>query len=282
MEDEKSMEITEAPIENSAAEDNSNGDDLLQPEFDDDGNMIIPDEEESEEESIQEEIPENDDAKKNESEKAPETSEEPKGETETEKALRAELEELKKRDKENTRIVEQLREVLPKLGSNNKDLVRGLIELAAEAEDKSPDEYEKTQNEEARMKKAMDLLKKTEIENMVRADLEELKKNYPELAECKTIMDIPNVKEFGRFRDLGLTAVQAYSAANPNGIRKTVAESVKRQSLNDTKEHLRSSVANSKKAQGPYISKNDLSLMRSALPDKSDKELYDLYRKVNK
>lgn len=291
MEDEKDFE-NEEMTENAS-------DDLKN--YDSDGNYSIPDddegaaeesEEDTEEESSEEKPGEDPKEEREEDEKTPE--EEPKKETPKEdggkgeeiEALQARIKELEheknERDSEHDSLMSLLKEALPKLGAKSDNPHEALIELIAETLDKSPEEYKQEIKEKERIEKALALLEKTELEKTVSEDFQILKNSYPELRACKTIMDIPNVKEFARFRDLGLNAIQAYSAANPEEIRKSVAAAVKRQNLNDTKTHLRSSAAKSSKGSVPNISQADLELMRGAFPGKSDREIYDLYRKVTK
>lgn len=285
MENEKDLETqVEASEESNEA--------IEEIDYDSDGNYTIPEDEEGEDDSSEEKTDDGDDAEEETSEKEPdkeEVEEAPEkngGKDEDPEALRARISELERERRERDAGDEQfnalLMETLSKLGAKSADPKEALIELAAESRDISPADLKKELDREARTKKALELLDRTELEQTVREDLQTLKSNFPELSECKTIHDIPNVKEFAEFRDLGLTAIQAYSAANPDGIRKSVAASVKRQNLNDTKAHLRSSVSKSTKSASPNIPIGDLKLMRSAFPGKSDREIHDLYRKVTK
>ena len=266
-------------------------------EYDSEGNLLIPDDsDETEDSEVQEEPDEDKETKKTESDldgsdKTPEEANEEvpsenDGKDSEQEPLRMRVGELErenaKRESELEKLKAQVKDTLSKLGVKNDDPIGGLIEVAAEACNQSPEEYLKQLKKEERTKKAIELLDQTEMEKKINEDFQILKNSFPELRECKTIMDIPNVKEFARFRDLGLNAVQAYSAANHDEIRKNVVASVKRQNLNDTKEHLRSSATKSTKNTKDYIPNSELQLLRSAFPDKSDKEISELYRKVKK
>ena len=230
-------------------------------EYDDDGNIVIDEDKEDSEDEETEEVAE---------EEEPEEKEGPN-------AKDKELESLKLR---YDTLEAQVKDTLSKLGVKDEDALNGLVKLAAESVDKTPEEYASDRAEEKKLEDAKALIKKMEFENLKRADLEELKANYPELSELEDVEKMENFKEFARFRTLGLSPVQAYSAANPEGVRKDAANSAKRKSLNDSKAHLRSNVPKGGAAPSAHIPNDELKMLRSALPGKSDKEIYDIYKKI--
>jgi len=240
-------------------------------DYDEEGNIIIPDDEddfsdeeeseELEENESEEEVPENENAEEENS-----------------------FDEKDARIKELEKLVKEYelqgKDTLQKLGVKSDNVLDGLIRLAAEAEEQSPEEYKKNRDENLRLEEAKKLLANMEYAQQAKEDLAEIQSLFPEAKEYKTIKDIPNLQKFAKFRDLGLSAKEAYSAANPEGIRKSVAAVTKRQSLNDNKAHLRSVVPKGSKDSVGYIPKDQLAMMRSAFPNKSDKEIYAIYKKV--
>lgn len=265
--EEKDMLEEEIPV----ADDNIADADF---DYDDEGNIIIPDDSEdfSEteydngevgEEESEEEVPESE-------ESAPEAKAVP----DERDARIAELEKLIKE------YELQGKDTLAKLGVKTDNVMDGLIRLAAEAEEKTPEEYRKMREENIRVEEAKQLLQNMEYEQQAKKDLEELQAIFPETKSYKSVREIPNLAKYAKFRDIGLSAEEAYSAANPREIRKSVVNATKRQSQNDSKAHLRSVVPKGSKDSTGYIPKDQLNMMRSAFPGKSDKEIYAIYKKV--
>lgn len=252
-------------------------------EYDENGDIIIPDvdediEEKGEDADVTEE-PSADDA---EGEENPaEDEEEPAVEEDTAKDTKAsESEELARLRALVESYEAQAKDTLAKLGVDDEDVLKGLAKLAAEVEGKNPEEYAKELAKKKRTEEAMKLLEKMEFEKMASADLAELKSKYPELKDCNSIFDIPNFKRFGELRDKGLSVKEAYSAANPDGIRKTVAQAVTKQNLNETKSHLKSNVPKGTKDNIIHVPKEELHTWRGIFPKMSDKEILELYRKT--
>lgn len=248
-------------------------------EYDEEGNIIIPEDEAESEESEEDEETTSDEDEASESD-----SEEASDEEEDEPApdkRDTELAELRK--KLNT-LEAQAKDTLSKLGIKNDDVLEGLVSIAAETDGKSTEEYLKEKSEKERSEAAEQLLRATEFEKKARADLAELKQHYPETKNLKDIRDMsPDVlQKFGKYRDMGLSVKEAYAAANPDGIRQTVAESVKTQALSGTKEHLRSSVPKGSKDTSVRMTRSELNSWRDIFPGKSDKEIAKLYREANK
>lgn len=245
-------------------------------EYDEEGNVIIPDEEseaddfeESAEESAVSEVISDEESK----EEIPEAL----AENNENNELRAELERLKRQYGE---LKAQTKDTLSKLGENSEDVMQGLIRLAAEASDKTPEEYAAEMSESRKLEEAKKMLENAEFERVKKEDLAMLRKSYPELRE---VADIQRESWFPRFAQLrynGCTPEEAYSAANAANIRKNVAASVKRQNLNDTKAHLRSNASKSGKSGVPGIDRDMMNLLRATHPEKSDKQLIELYKRV--
>lgn len=263
MDDERIEAVTdeiEEPIEEELEVEE---DDEL--EYDDDGNIVIDgdddlnDEENvAEDEADEEEIPEED-------------------------AKEREIKSLTERLKRYEALEAQAKDTLSKLGVTDEDTIAGLVKLAAETEDKTSEEYVKARTETERLEAAKKLLAKQEFDNLKRADLEALKPHCPELRDLDDLEKMENFTEFAKFRDMGLTPVQAYSAANPGGIRKNAAEAGKRSARNDSKAHLHSNVPRSSGPAGVKISREEMAMLKSALgEDKSDKEIYEIYKKITK
>lgn len=264
MEEEKNLELEPetAPT-----------DDADEFEYDGEGNVIIPDAEEddfSEDESASD--------VEDESEEENHNEESPKNPAEDrESPLVAENKKLNDR---YDALEAQVKDTLSKLGQDSSDIMTGLINLAAEASDQSPEEYLEEMRETRKVEEAKKLLERREFEELKAADARELKANYPELKDVADIEKEPWFLRFAEFRSKGLTAIEAYSAANPNGIRESVASAVKRQNLNDTKQHLRSNVPRGGKGNEFYMSNEEMRMAREALPGLSDDEILKIYKNL--
>ncbi len=248
-------------------------------EYDEEGNIIIPDVVEDDERDAEgdgEENPETeqDDSSEQQTDDADEgqkTDPEKPAEDERDKRI-AELE------RENKALKSQGKETLKKLGVETDDVLAGFEKLAAEADDIPVEEYRKKRAESARDEEARQLLQRTEFEKKMKADLEELQRFYPETKKLTAITQVQNFAEFGRLRDMGLSPKQAYAAANADGVRDSVAAAVKQQSLNETKQHLQSAVPQKAKGDTITMTRKELLEWRDLFPDKSDKEIIALYR----
>lgn len=263
MDERKEAELEEQETEEVEVEESE------ELEYDDDGNIVIEDGEDEDEESEEEAVEESE-------EENPE--EEPE-----EDAKDKEIKSLTERLKSLEKIEAQAKDTLAKLGIDDKDALNGLVKLAAETDDKTPEEYLKDKRNADMLEAAKALLKKQEFEALKKADLDALKPHCPELAGIEDLEKMENFKEFAKFRDLGLTPLQAYSAANPEVIRKSAAAAGKRTAINGSKSHLHSNVPKSSGNGGIKISKEELAMLRSALgEEKSDKEIIEIYKKINK
>ena len=276
--EDETVEIDEDDDSDSPETESADADDDF--EYDEEGNIIIPEDEAESEESEEDEETTSDEDEASESETEEEESDAEKDEPTPDKRD-AELAELRKK---LNALEAQAKDTLSKLGVKNDDVIEGLVSIAAETDGKSTEEYLKEKSEKERSEAAEQLLRATEFEKKARADLAELKQHYPETKNLKDIRDMsPDVlQKFGKYRDMGLSVKEAYAAANPDGIRQTVAESVKTQTLNGTKEHLRSSVPKGSKDTSVRMTRSELNSWRDIFPGKSDKEIAKLYREANK
>ena len=262
-------------------------------EYDDEGNIVIPDvefdedelldedSEEIEEESTEEAEEEKDDGESEEvTAEEQKEAEKPAEEVSTEPDPRdAEIESLRKRLQ---KLESQSKDTLKKLGKNSDDIVEGLIELAAEVDNQTPAEYKEKREKEERELNARRMLQNQMFEVKAASDLKELHNAYPETQKYKHVKELPDGirQKFGKYRDLGLSAKEAYAAANPDGVRSDVAASVKKQAQHDSKAHLKSSVPKPSKSDGVTMSKAELAYWKELFPDKSTAEIQKIYKET--
>lgn len=217
-----------------------------------------------------------DDAKEAETaeEKKPEEKPAAEPEPDAEKeALRKELESLRRLAKG----------AIKAMGAGGEDdPARALAKIAADAEGKTADEYMKKTDDEIREEQVQALQKQQEYEKVFRADLAELHSAYPDTKQYDDLRKLPPdvLKKFASFRDRGLSAKEAYAAANPDGIRTSIAASIKRQAMHDSKEHLRSAVPKSSRDDSVTMTKKELAEWKGLFPGKSDAEIRALYKKT--
>lgn len=288
MEKEKNIDLDEEEkggVQGEEADDDTEKDDEF--EYDDDGNIIIPDviEDEDQDEDGDDDAADTDDDTDDEDEgeggsddedkETPKPAAEPEGKDEKD----AQIESLKK---ELDALKAQSADTLAKLGVKSDNVLEGLEKVAAESDDMSLDEYRKKKAESQRDDAARKLLQQTEFEKKMLSDFAEIQREFPETRGLKSLREIENLAKFGRFRDLGLSPKEAYAAANPDSVRKSVAAATKQQSLNETKAHLKSAVPAGSKDDGIAISKKELREWRDLFPNLSDKEISRLYRESAK
>lgn len=288
---EEAEEIFEE-TEEVVADDNQEDDEF---EYDEEGNIVIPEVEFEDEEYSEEE--EDTDTEEDESENADEENAEeetaaPDGEPakEQEKAEEKEEEPEAKPDPRDARIKEledklraiesQSKDTLKKLGKEDVDLIDGLAELAAEATGKPLKEYKEEREKELREQLEQERQRNIAFEAKAQSDLKELHLAYPETQKYNHVRELPAeiLQKFGKYRDLGLPAKEAYAAANPDGVRADVAASVKKQAMHDSKAHLQSTVPKSSKNDGVVMSKAELASWREVFPNMSDAEIKKLYK----
>lgn len=269
-----------APEANESADDAELETDL---ELDENGDIIIPEDDE-EKDSVSENSEDGEEDASDEEDTQDETEE---VDTETEVVEPAEKVKEDPRDRELAQLRRELatlkghtKDALEKLGVKDGDIIAGLVKLAAEASDKTPEEYLKEKAARDRSAEAMRLLQTTEFNKKAAADLREVQAAYPETKKFASIKDIPNFKRFGELRDAGLSPKEAYIAANPDAARDAVAAATKRQSLNNTKNHLRTAVPKGSKDNSVRMPRATLLEWREMFPGRSDKEIARLYKEA--
>lgn len=285
---EQNIELDEEKkdgVQGEETDDDTEKDDEF--EYDDDGNIIIPDviEDEDQDEDGDDDAADTDDDTDDEDEgeggsddedkETPKPAAEPEGKDEKDvriESLTKELDALKA----------QSADTLAKLGVKSDNVLEGLEKVAAESDDMSLDEYRKKKAESQREDAARKLYQQAEFEKKMQSDFAEIQREFPETRGLKSLREIENLAKFGRFRDLGLSPKEAYAAANPDSVRKSVAAATKQQSLNETKAHLKSAVPAGSKDDGIAISKKELKEWRDLFPNLSDKEISRLYKESAK
>ena len=254
-------------------------------EYDDEGNIVIPEDNEEEEESSEE-----DDTSSERDVEAPEsgTSGAP---SPTKREGKEEPPTPDPRDEEIARLKRELADVrsrsseaLKKIGGQGENPVLELEKMAAETEGISVEEYNRRRENAKLQAEAQAAIQNQRFEQIAASDLAELHAAYPETRQYKHVRELPDEvkRKFGEFRDKGLTAKQAYAAADPDGVRQTVATAVKKQAQHDSKSHLKSSVPKGSKDTGVKMTRSELAEYREMFPHLSDKEINDLYKKANR
>ena len=250
-------------------------------EFDDEGNIIIPEVEEETSED-EDDLEEQEDAAGETSDKEtePEKVQEPAKEPEPAPARDA-------RDEENERLRRQVAEydrlakkALAKMGVDAKDGKSALIKLAAEAEGVSEDEYAKKHAEDLETEKAREFYKMAKFNEKKARDLAAVHAAYPYTKKYKSVEEFPNFQEFAQRRDNGESPAKAYVNSHNEEYTEEVVRSVKQQSLNGTKDHIKSAVPKGAKNNQVTMTKAELSQWRDMFPNMSDKEIIALYRKT--
>ena len=275
MEKEQNIELDEEKnggVQGEETDDETEKDDEF--EYDDDGNIIIPD--------VIEDEDQGDDGDDDEDKEPKEPEAKPEGKDKKDAQIEALQKKLEAQGKEYEALKAQSADTLAKLGVKSDNVLEGLEKVAAESDDMSLDEYRKKKAESQRDDAARKLLQQTEFEKKMLSDFAEIQREFPETRGLKSLREIENLAKFGRFRDLGLSPKEAYAAANPDSVRKNVAAATKQQSLNETKAHLKSAVPAGSKDDGIAISKKELREWRDLFPNLSDKEISKLYRESAK
>lgn len=275
-------------VQSDETDDETDKDDEF--EYDDDGNIIIPDiidDEDGDEDAAdidedQGEAGEGDDDFDVGAKEPKESEAEPGGRDEKDARIEELQRKLEAQVKEYEALKAQSADTLEKLGIKSDNVLEGLEKVAAESDDMSLEAYRQKKADGQRDEDARKLYQRVEFEKKMKADLEEIQREYPETRGLKSLTEIENLAKFGRFRDLGLSAKEAYAAANADSVRKSVAAATKQQSLNATKAHLRSAVPAGSKDDGITISRKELSAWRDLFPHLSDKQIVRLYKESAK
>jgi hypothetical protein len=251
-------------------------------EYDEDGNIIIPEVEYEENAEDEEPVEDQEEEPEGVSEETKTTEQKPP-ETKA-PTTPAQPDEVARLKAELAALRSQSKDTLAKLGVKSDDVMEGLASLAAEADGISTKEYLEKKASAERDAQARRLLQMQEFEKIAKADLAELHAAYPETQKYSDIRDLPPEirREFGKLRDMGLSAKKAYAAANPDGIRTEIATAVKKQSLHESKSHLRTAVPKGAKDSSVPMTRADLATWRDLFPGMTDKEIISLYKNTSK
>lgn len=234
-------------------------------EYDEDGNIIIPDEDEEEDSSsTADAVP-------------PPHEEEPAKADPRDK----EIADLRRK---LSRLESLGKDAIKAVGLDEKDVELGLAGIAAETQGKSARDILDAKKQEEAAAEARAQIQNVRFEQIAASDLAELHAAYPETRQYKHVRELPPdiLKGFAKARDAGFTAKQAYAAANPDGIRTTATEAGKKAAMHNSKAHLTSNVPKMSKDTGAKLTRAELAEFREMFPDKSDAEIVKLYRQVNK
>lgn len=284
--EDSDVEDTDTDVEENDVAEEDQDDEF---EYDEEGNIVIPDVEFDPDEDVlgedtEEETPEEEPEEEGEDGESDEvTAEEQKEEETPEEATTepdprdTEIADLKARLKA---IESQAKATLKTIGVEEEDALAGLVKVAADAENKTPEQYNAEKAKKENDEIARNMLRNQLFEAKAAADLKELHAAYPETKQYKHLREMPPeiLKTFGAQRDAGFSVKQAYAAANPDGIRKEVATSVKKQAQHDSKAHLKSSVPKPSKPDAIAMSKAELADWREMFPGMSDAEIRKLYK----
>lgn len=285
---ENELEADEEVSEDLDTETDEDEDSELDFEYDENGDIIIPDEgdkdtdnatdDDSDEEDADAQA-EQDETSVKDADEANDAQEvvEPASPQQDEKDK-----EIQNLRRELSALKSQSKDTLAKLGVEDGDIMAGLVKLAAEAEEITPEEYLRRKTEQDRNAEAVRALQAIEFEKKMKSDLAEVHAAYPETRAYDSVTKFPNFAKFGQFRDKGLSPKEAYIAANPDTVRASVATATKRQSLNETKNHLKPVVSKQSKDNSITITKKEMSEYRELFPNMSDKEIMSLYRQTKK
>lgn len=258
---EETEETEEEEYTDSDDTEDGDGDTDGELEYDEDGNIILPDDDEG------------DDADEDEDEDK-KSDEKPKEDAKN-----------TAEDAKYRRLEAQARATLEMLGEDlreGEDVLDALERIAAETKGVSRAEYRKEIDEANELEAAKKLLKNMEYEKMAQADLSVLHSEFPETKQYKHIKDMPAevMKKFAHYRGLGLPAKEAYAAANPDGIRTGAASAARQKARNDGKSHLTSTVPKRASDRSTTITKQQMTELRYLFPDKSDKEIIAIYKET--
>ena len=144
--------------------------------------------------------------------------------------------------------------------------------VALDSENQPENEPEKTESEKqdiAESNESNAQPDELDYAKIIEADIDELRKTFPELSELKTISELENPMRFAALRDLGLSASEAYLATAT--VRATY----------DNRAHLKASVPGSA-GVATEMSRSEYAMARDIFTDLSDSEIRKLYRKVTK
>jgi len=265
---EDGTEIEDSDGDESIEDDAEDLDDF---EYDENGDIIIPDDNENDDAEDENGSDDAEGEGESEGEPAPTEDSEPAEEI-------ADKQKIADLEKELADVKRYGAAALKKLGVEGDDVTEGFIKLAAEAEGITPEAFkDRIAKENSQISAARE--RQAQIE---RKDLAAIQAAFPSAKKYKKISEIPNFKRFGELRDGGATALEAYRAANPDGVRSEAANAAKAQSISGTKDHLKSSVPKGSKDNSVKMSRAELIEWRDIFSGKSDMEIAELYKEASK
>ena len=178
----------------------------------------------------------------------------------------------------------QVKKTLETLGIKTEgSALEALERAAAEAEDISIEEYRKKVREENEIAAAKEQIRRQKFEALCANDLAELKKSYSGVLDKKHIRDcfktFDDFAKFGRLRDAGIDAKDAYLAVNGDEVIAAQKNAAKMRA-SDNKEHLKSSIPKNSASGAVGLSKQTMAYWRELFPELSDSEIRALYKKT--
>lgn len=222
-------------------------------EYDEEGNIVIPDDEDDtdeDEESDPEEHEEPAESKKGKAKSDEGAEEAPKAG----KTADDDYAELKEK---YNRLVNHAKAVLERMDIDEDDVEEGLIRMTAESDGITKEEYKQ----------------KLSAEEAIRAaDLKAIQAVFPHAADYKSISDLPNIKRFAELRMQGASPIEAYRATHSEVIAKHV------QKNKGGKDHLKKNVTPKQGLNTVRIPASDMKWMREEFPHMSDKERVAMYK----
>lgn len=227
-------------------------------EYDDDGNVI---EAESEDNDVTAQVEERD-----------------TNDTDTKETVSSK-EDINLRKKYDDREA-MIKDLLNAMGIEVDNVDDGLIKLVTDATGDTEEQYKKKREDARKTEEAQRVYREVMMERMIASDMAELHSLFPETKSIAKFEELPNCRRYAELRDKGLSVREAYSAANPEVRRETIVNSVKQQTINASKAHLKSNVPIASRDTSVKITRGEMEQMRELFPDKSDKELVALYKKT--
>lgn len=178
----------------------------------------------------------------------------------------------------------QVKKTLEALGIKTEgDVVEALERAAAEAEDIPLEEYRKKAREESEIAAAKEQIRRQKFEALAANDLAELKKSYSGVLDKKHIRDcfktFDDFAKFGRLRDAGINAKDAYLAVNGDEVIAAQRNAAKTRAT-DNKGHLKSSIPMNSVPDAVGLSKQTMATWRELFPELTDSEIRALYKQT--
>ena len=224
-------------------------------EYDEEGNIVIPDDEDDTDEDEESDPAEHEEPA--ESKKGKAKSDEGAKEEEAPKAGKTADDDYAELKEKYNRLVNHAKAVLERMDIDEEDVEEGLIRITAESDGITKEEYKQ----------------KLSAEEAIRAaDLKAIQAVFPHAADYKSISDLPNIKRFAELRMQGATPIEAYRATHSEVIAKHT------QKNKGGKDHLKKNVTPKQGLKTVRISASDMKWMREEFPHMSDKERVAMYK----